>query len=137
MTAARKPCAACGKPSTKKQGPGFMFAGKDVPLCDECWGDGENDEAWDARICQRIRDRRAGRKPRPPKTFSVLVTTKQTWSLRGVEAEDEGAAIAKVRALAESGDMERHGHEVDCDLDIDSVNEEPREPAPKRARGKG
>jgi len=58
-----KRCAACGKPATKAPNPGFMFLGKDVPLCDGCWSEGKNNEAWNDRIEQRIRDRRAGVKP--------------------------------------------------------------------------
>jgi len=105
----------------------------EVPLCDGCWGEGENDSAWDDRITQRIRDRRAGIKPKQS-IFSVLCTVKVTWSLRGIKAEDEDAAIAKVKAM-EAAELERNGHEIDYDLDIDSVEREHLPiPVKKKAR---
>jgi hypothetical protein len=120
----RELCAARGEPAAKDQGDGFMCGNTEVPLCDACWSDGENNEAWNARIVQRIRDRRAGRKPAKPKKFSVLCTTRQTWSLRDVETEDRDAAIAKVKDMAHH-ELEVHGHEIDWDLDIDSATVEP------------
>jgi hypothetical protein len=126
----RESCAACGKPAAKDQGDGFTCDDKEVPLCEACWSDGENNEAWNARIVQRIRDRRAGRKPAKPKKFSVMCTVKTTWSLRDVEAEDEDEAARKVEAM-ELDELDRYGHEIGCDIDIDSVAIE------SRGKGKG
>lgn len=122
---ATAPCAACGA-AAKKDATFLYTHGRKpedyVPLCAGCWKNGDNDEVWDDKIQQRIADRRAHRTPKRH-TFNVLVTVKQTWSLRGIEAEDEDAVVAKVKAM-ELDQLERHGHEIDCELEIDSVERE-------------
>ena len=53
-------CAACGAPKAFDQfivdRPGCRGTFK---LCEACWGEGENDEAWNETITQRIIKRRA------------------------------------------------------------------------------
>jgi len=57
----RGPCAACGAKRTCGKTT-FMV---DRPghrgeywICNACWNDGENNEAWDERITKRIIERR-------------------------------------------------------------------------------
>ncbi len=63
-------CAACGNPAMRDRGNEFMIDrpayGPDVAyvkLCKACWTDGENDEAWNERITQRVIDRAANAEP--------------------------------------------------------------------------
>jgi hypothetical protein len=59
VTARLPDCASCGKRISAKtlrdQGPGFECDGVDWKICDGCWSSGENNEAWDSRIKNRIR----------------------------------------------------------------------------------
>ena len=56
----RAPCAACGKPKAFDQ---FMVDRPECSglfkLCAACWGEGENNEAWNEAVTQRIIRRRS------------------------------------------------------------------------------
>lgn len=98
MTTKTVPCAACGKPANPKQT--FLYkrgrkAEEYVPLCKGCWDDGPNYEAWDDKIQQRIKDRRAGRPPAPPKRWRVSATIYQEIIVE-IEADTREQAEFKV-----------------------------------------
>lgn len=59
-------CAACGKWPVVRDTT-FLCCNRERYICAACWGKGQNDEAWDMDISNRIqlRDRALARKRQP------------------------------------------------------------------------
>jgi len=62
----RVPCAACGAARVCRKVTfnvsGFCFDGE-YHICNSCWSEGENDEAWNDAITKRIVTRLARTQP--------------------------------------------------------------------------